>query len=190
MDGEYYRTFIGLPVTVDLDFIKARDSVMARLIGERISWVKPRNYHITLRFLGDTALPVVQEILGALEDMSFPDALPAEVFGPKLFGPNKKPRVIWTGFRQDEGFRRLRKEVDRVLEELGHFHSSEQFTPHLTLGRIRSLKDPEMLRSVISDPENVFEGRAETGSVVFYRSILGTAGPEYRRMGEWKFGKV
>lgn len=91
---EKYRTFIAVPLRVGEEFLHARAALMERLSGDRISWVNPERYHVTLKFLGDTSL-----------------------------------------------FENLKKEVDCALESFGIPPVDQPFRAHLTLGRIRSLKD-------------------------------------------------
>ncbi len=47
MESQYYRTFIGLPLRLEQVSVEARQELMSALKGERISWVKPENYHVT-----------------------------------------------------------------------------------------------------------------------------------------------
>ena len=51
---KYLRTFIALPLKVNNHFLKSREEMMQKLVDERISWVDPERYHVTIRFLGDT----------------------------------------------------------------------------------------------------------------------------------------
>lgn len=171
--------------------LEARHQLMTSLEGERISWVDPKRFHITLRFLGDTRLPDVDRIGQALAKGRFlTHATSVPVTGLGSFGPRKKPRVIWIGFGREEWFSRLKEGVDSILEECGFPKQEQAFTAHLTLGRIRSLGD-------LSRYYEIMEGmKANSYEVVwfdrliYYRSILGTRGPEYIKLAETLFKKA
>lgn len=188
MAEAYFRTFIGLPVRLNESFLGALKTLTGALEEERISWVRPQNFHITLRFLGNTPVSDVHEIHSALERVRLPEAWDAEICGPGSFGPHNKPRVIWTGFRDEEPIIRIKREVDRILGDLNYPPFEGLFTPHLTLGRIRGLKDREGYYSLLDSLRDRFDGSLEIRELVFYRSILESRGPEYSRLGEWKFG--
>ena len=118
MEPQYYRTFIGIPVSVGNTVLWARNHLMEALADERISWVNPENYHVTLSFLGETKVTVIQQIKEALQkELKLPLKSSLQLKGPGSFGPRKKPRVIWLGFDQDEPFHSLKKGTDRALEK-------------------------------------------------------------------------
>jgi 2'-5' RNA ligase len=108
--------------------------------GIRVSWVRPRNLHLTVRFLGE----VGRETRGRLQTSlarrwalaPFELALaPAGVF--PVFGA---PRVVWVGVRDCGGaFERLTPELDARLAAAGATVSDDamHFTPHVTIGRVR-----------------------------------------------------
>ena len=186
MASEYYRTFIGLPVQVDNNFMGALKILTRALEEERITWVQARNFHLTLRFLGKTSISDVNDIHSALDGVDLPSEIPAEISGPGSFGPQSKPRVIWTGFRNEEPFIRLKNEVKRILGLLNYPAFEGIFTPHLTLGRIRGLKDVAGYYRILESVKDQFTGIVNISELVFYRSTLGTGGPEYSRLGVWK----
>lgn len=188
MEAQYYRTFIGLPVRVGSTVIQARNQMMEAFQDERISWVNPENYHVTLRFLGDTHVTATHQITEALQkELKLPLKSSLQLNGPGSFGPRKKPRVIWLGFDQDEPFFSLKTSTDRALEKCGWPLSDQPFRAHLTLGRVRSLKDPARYYDIIEKMRETFTGRAEVDRMVFYRSVLGDSGPTYTALKEMRF---
>ena len=153
-----YRTFIGLPVKVSERFLEARQELMGFLSGERISWVDPDRYHITLRFIGDTQITAIEMIGKALyENINIPVKNHVSLAQTGSFGPRKRPRVIWIGFEHTPMFESLKIDVDRVLQSCGIPSVDEPFRAHLTLGRVRSLKDINGYYKTISKLKYVFK---------------------------------
>jgi 2'-5' RNA ligase len=185
MVNQYYRTFIALPVLVGGDLLELRHEMMIALKDERISWVDPKRFHVTLRFLGDTPLSEVDKIAKALKEReNLPNAISVPVTGVGSFGPFKNPRVIWAGFSQEEWFNKLKEGVDDLLEEYGFPKQDQPFTAHLTLGRIRSLRNLSRYHEVIEGMKSRACDAVYFSSLVYYRSILGSGGPEYSKLEE------
>jgi len=144
MESQYYRTFIGLPLRVEPSLLEARKRLMSALSMERISWTSPEQYHITLRFLGDTRIAAIEKIGNALHaEVKDHQQETLEIGGLGSFGPRKAPRVVWLGFREPRFIETLKQEVDRALEICGLPPSEQIFTAHLTLGRVRHLQNFE-----------------------------------------------
>lgn len=185
---EKIRTFIGVPLRVGEEFLKARIALISRLSGERISWVDPERYHVTLRFLGDTPPELVRTIGNALlEKVEPPLREELDLHQAGSFGPRKKPRVVWVGFKNPSLFDNLKSEVDRALESCGIPSADQPFRAHLTLGRIRSLQDRGGYYDTMDSLKNDFTGKVVADRLVFYRSVLGPAGPVYTPLEEMRF---
>jgi 2'-5' RNA ligase len=185
MEKPYYRTFIALPVQVGADLLELRRRLMQDLEAERISWVEPGRFHVTLRFLGDTHLNEVDKISRALKQgMLRADAEEIPVKGVGSFGPRKNPRVIWIGFGNEAWFQGLKEEVDAFLEEQGFSRPDQLFTPHLTLGRIRSLRILSRYYQIMEGVKGQIFDPVWIKHLVYYRSILGAGGPEYSKLKE------
>lgn len=188
MESQYFRTFIALPLQVEKPFIRARNSLMESLRGERISWTDPGHYHVTLRFLGDTERSAIQGIGNALRDgFTVPGQTGLEISGLHSFGPHLRPRVIWVGFEDSSFFEPLKQEVDRILDSCGIRFEEQPFRAHLTLGRIRSLKNPESYYLKIEEMNRYFKGSVLFDRLVYFQSILGSGRPEYRVLEEMRF---
>lgn len=120
MQMQYYRTFIALPIEVGDDVLQVRKELMHALKEERISWVDPDKYHVTLRFLGDTELPEVDRIRRRFKEERLEQkAASVGVSGFRSFGPHKHPRVIFAAFAKEHWFRELKELVDVMLADMG-----------------------------------------------------------------------
>lgn len=188
MESQYYRTFIAVPLQVKGQFLQARQELISVLEGERISWTNPDQFHVTLRFIGDTELGDIRKIGEALQaGVHIPERRSLKIAELASFGPRKRPRVIWTGFEETDFFELLKTEVDAVLEDCGIPASEQPFRAHLTLGRVRSLKNLPEYYSIMEDMKHQFHASVLVEKLVFFRSILGPRGPEYQVLNELMF---
>jgi len=188
MEKQYFRTFIGLPVKVNDRFLEARQDLLETLAGERISWVDPARFHITLRFLGDTQISLIDDVGQALrEGVEVPKKTQLTVTEPGSFGPRKRPRVIWVGFEHSELFESLKSDVDQVLDHCGIPLDDQPFRAHLTLGRVRSIKDLNGFYTVVAAMKDRFFHEVLFDRLVFYRSVLGEGPPVYTPLYQMGF---
>lgn len=139
--SETWRLFIALhlpaPVTAVLG--AAQDSLRAAVPHELVSWVVPRNIHLTLKFLGDVPLQARQPIAEALTSVAIAHApFDLSTAGLGCFPNERNPRVVWVGLQgQLEALTRLRNAVEQAIAPLGYPTEDRPFSPHLTLGRVR-----------------------------------------------------
>lgn len=190
MINQYLRTFFGLPLNLSQGILDARLELMSALDGERISWVDPGRYHVTLRFIGDTEVSAVKEIQKALHTgMSIPDENTLDLTGLGSFGPRKRPRVIYLGFEETGFFVTVKREVDRILETIGIPSENKSFRAHLTLGRVRSLGNLNHYYKTVEEMNPKFLGRVRFEKLVYFQSVLGAGGPQYHLLDEISFSK-
>ena len=182
------RTFIALPVKVGKQFLLAREEMMEELSMERISWVDPPNYHVTIRFLGSTSPELVKKIkLSMREGLEVAGKTIVNLGATGSFGSEKSPRVIWVGFEDSSLFKELYGQVEAKLKACGIKPADLPFRPHLTLGRIRGLKDISQYKQVSESLKDRFSGKVGIDRLVFYRSELGSGGPVYTPLEEVLF---
>ncbi len=162
--------------------------MIRELRNERISWVKPGNYHVTIRFLGDTPTKEVSSVKNALGGItSLPTSKNLQLQSIGSFGPRKRPRVIWSGFQDPGIFTELREMTDRALVSCGYKFNTDPLKAHLTLGRIRSLKDILHFYEVLERMKDLFRGEVLVDRMIFYRSRLRKEGPVYESLLELPF---
>ena len=133
------RTFVALLIPLSWIEYLAR---VERDLGERmsgLSWVKPDNMHITIRFLGDLGDSGVRRAgESARRGADSHPAFPARLGRPGAFPSLDRPRVLWTGLAEgaDQAIA-LAKSVNRHLEQDGFGPPDKPFRPHITLARVR-----------------------------------------------------
>ena len=64
------RTFIAIKIKPEKQLLKVYYELKKSLENEAISWVSPDIMHLTLRFLGETSVQQVEEIIRLLDNVS------------------------------------------------------------------------------------------------------------------------
>jgi RNA 2',3'-cyclic 3'-phosphodiesterase len=153
-----------------------------RSSGAAVRWAPKENLHLTLKFLGETPESRAAEVAGALRAALKGMAGPRIVLGglgafPR--GPN--PRVIWAGVK--EGGERLKDAagcIEEALYRLGFEREAKEFTPHLTIARVK----PGIRNVVLLERMGKFAdteiGGFDCTRIDLMESILKPSGPEYK----------
>ncbi|MCX8197981.1 MAG: RNA 2',3'-cyclic phosphodiesterase [Candidatus Micrarchaeota archaeon] len=168
------RVFVAIPVPP-----KAREEVrkacacLQDALGARM--VDPKNYHFTLKFIGEAGEEEARRIEAALEKIEFePFEIVVENAG--AFPSARVPRAIWLGGHSD-GAAQLAQKVEEALSFLNL--PKEKFRLHLTVARSKGIADIE---------EFLKTGRVcsfEAGSFALMKSTLAAHGAIYETLREF-----
>lgn len=148
--------------------------------GTRISWVKPQNLHLTLRFLGNTdqeTVPLIREALDAVAARH--EAFGVRVRGAGTFPGGAKPRVIWLGLAEGaDRMTALAADVERELLALGCPREERGFRPHLTIARVKAAGHADYAGACrrVGDRD---AGTCVVDHVTLYSSVLDPNGAMY-----------
>jgi 2'-5' RNA ligase len=184
---EFYRTFIALPVEVGEKTRLFIDELKRSLAGERISWVGTDRFHITLRFLGDTPLGLVEKIAGQLQNGILSEPFPLFMSDLGSFGPRKHPRVLFIGWKPSGHLEAVYRATGKILSDCGVPAEGQPFRAHLTLGRVRGLRDPETFYRTIEMLRGREMGEVLVDRLIYFRSELGPGSPVYTPITEVGF---
>jgi RNA 2',3'-cyclic 3'-phosphodiesterase len=150
------RLFVAVNLPAEIRERLATVQDRLRHIQADVSWVRPENLHVTLKFLGETEekrLPSIRLALAEVSRAVSPFSM--EVVGVGSFG-GRVPRVIWVGVQDGaQSLVDLARQVENALARLGFPKEKREFTAHLTLGRVRSPRNAEGLLAGLQ------EGRGE-----------------------------
>ena len=136
--------------------------------------VPPDNWHITLRFLGDTSQREWETLLHRIE--SGLQIAPFKLGFGSLGAFPKAPRatVLWLGIdRGGDELIALAAVAEEAAADAGFTEEERPFHPHLTLSRIR----PHQNVGTLLEQVPPFPLTQQVREVVIYRSHLGGAKP-------------
>lgn len=174
------RTFVCLQLPAFARDRLASTQQRLRESGAPVSWVKPHNIHLTLNFLGSVPAERLQDVVGAVQRSAVPaPPIPLELAVLGSFPDKRAPRVVWVGLKQvPQELRNLQKRIERELVAIGFPAESRPFSPHFTLGRVRSGQNIEKLVAAMR-AERLEPLLFEAGEVVVMASRLHASGALY-----------
>jgi len=149
--------------------------------GANVKWVEAENIHLTLKFLGDTDPALVVEICKVIEKAT-ENEVPFEVpvVGVGSFPHSGPPRIIWAAaLDEGEHLARIYNTINSGLVPLGIPFEKHRFVPHITLGRMRSLKGADSLKKLLLNYSNTEFGSVAVDMLTLFSSELTDKGPIY-----------
>ena len=133
------RTFIALVIPEGWKEYLGQVAGDLKGLMSGLSWVKPENLHITVRFLGDLGDSGVRRAgEAARRGAESHAAFTARLGAPGVFPSMNRPRVLWTGLSEGaDPAIALAKSVNQSLQQSGFGPADKPFKPHITLARVR-----------------------------------------------------
>ena len=181
------RIFIAIKVEPDGNLQNIYSDVKYLLGNEKIGWVDHSNIHLTLAFLGDINDDMIRAAGIVLNDKcSGFGEFNFSLKGIGVFKSLRDPRIIWAGIDHSEVLMELNKFIISGLRNKGFSIEERPFKPHITLGRIKFLKDPDALISAVTKYQDTFIKGVNVTEVILFESVLKPTGPEYKPIGEYK----
>jgi len=174
------RLFAALKIKPDAEFLKKYRELKDALQFEQIKWVEEHNIHITLKFFGETDERKIPEIGMILKKRaSVTPSINLQFAGLGIFGSSYAPKVIWVGIEPYAVISELMNGLHGDLRTIGFEPDRQNLIPHLTLGRIKFLKDKIIFNRTVDQFKTISSSRIHIGEVVLFESILRREGPEY-----------
>lgn len=148
------------------------------------NWTK--EYHLTLKFLGDINEDKLKEIEKVLADISSrTKKFSLEFKGLSGFPSTDYVRVLWLGVGTgDEEALVLHEEIDDKLSSIG-FGKEKRYENHITLCRVKKVSDKTKLKEIFKN-KNEF-GKFEVSEIKLIKSYLTKKGPVYDVLKTFKF---
>lgn len=176
------RMFFGMPLDEDGKKAVAEYSrrLRERIPGVKISWVKPENLHVTMRFLGERPADFIPTIRNWPETFQGVRKISVGIGPVGAF-----PGVLYLRVLPVEPFQEIYRKLDEVLAAAGIEKEPRSYVPHLTIGRVRSRQvDSDDLVQLARQSE--FSLKSVMTSIILYKSVLTPQGPIYTHLSDVK----
>jgi 2'-5' RNA ligase len=176
------RTFIAVDLGKSLrDRCLSMQENLART-GADVKWVEEDNLHVSLLFLGEVDEREIAALCRAVADgCADHDAFTLSVETVGCFPNPRRPRVVWIGVGEGgPELIALHDALEPPLLALGCYRrENRQYTPHITLGRVRSEAANDPLIAALNKYANWQGGETDVREVLVMSSELTPQGPIY-----------
>lgn len=178
-----FRTFIAIPVSIPQELHYTLKHFQHEFSAERIRWMDPAQMHITLRFIGDIPEEQVNAVkVNFRETYDAFERFELRLCGLGTFNHRSALKVLWAGIEAADMVSALHLATQRMLDEIVSLPDHHTFRPHLTLARIKRLREAGRFQREVDRFRNREFGTCSVDEVVFYRSMLRSSGAVYETL--------
>jgi RNA 2',3'-cyclic 3'-phosphodiesterase len=182
------RTFLAIEISPDKELLNVYNHLREAFQNEKMRWVDPNHFHITLFFLGDTGEAQIPSIISKIEQsMTEISSFDLVLNGFGVFPAVLNPNILWIGIEKNEDLIKLKKSLDQVLESFGFKAEKRKFTPHLTIARVKEVQNSSLVNDFINKFKNVSIELVKIDKLVFFESRLTPNGPAYNKLSQFHF---
>ena len=149
-------------------------------------WIPPENYHLTLRFIGETPGHRAEDIdiaLAGLRGRGFSLTLA----GVGTFAKGGRGTALWAGVERNPQLDHLHNKIETALQRCGLEPERRRFQPHVSLARLDNVPEAKLVSYV--QAHNLF--RADPVRVehfTLFSSRLGKEASVYTAEVEYGLG--
>ncbi|MCX7678762.1 MAG: RNA 2',3'-cyclic phosphodiesterase [Spirochaetes bacterium] len=179
------RLFVALNITEEIrkTLQSMHDSLM--LHSTLLKVIPPRDYHVTVKFLGECRAGLAENIKKKFHEVFTPSADKSFGFtlkGMGVFPDIQRATVIWCGIQPDDAIIfHIYEKVEKFFQNFGFQREERPFFPHLTLARVRKgMKLTSPVRQMLEENENTVFAQSKFISLALYSSHLTPYGPQYK----------
>lgn len=148
-------------------------------LGSAFRVVPSKNWHLTLKFLGDTTSEGAGQVVELLQRLAVgmpPVGL--QIVGTGVFPDLRRPKVVWAGIEPRNALDGLVAELETGCEGLGFARENRTWQAHLTLAYIKH-RPPDELESLLHRTASTHFGEIDVRQLEFVESTLTPDGPIY-----------
>lgn len=174
---ETIRAFAAVEIRPNREIVSLIEELKS--LDVRVKTVEPNNMHLTIKFFGNIGEKEVGTISEGMK--AFSDMAPFEISLSKVgaFPSRKRPKVIWIGVEKSERLEELWKSMEEISAKAGIPADKREFSPHLTIGRVKGTRNPGELRDFIKAHEDDDFNARQIKEIKLKKSQLTPAGPVY-----------
>ena len=173
---------IDLPDGVKKEMNRVSDKIKSSK-AVKGSFVDKKNLHLTLKFLGELSEEKIEQVKKCLSDIIL-GRFDCHTGQTGVFPAPEYVKTVWIELNGD-GVMYLKGLVDNKLNEVGIKVDDKEFKSHITLARIRGVREKEQFMNLLSElgmKKMVFP----VDKFYLMKSELTREGPIYKVLEEFK----
>ena len=173
---------IEIPSTIRDKLAQIQDILRKHI--RHASWVNPKNFHLTLKFLGEVEHTQLDTVEVAIRRVAM-DHFPFSVrFGGIGAFPNlTRPRVVWCGVKVGAAeICEFAQKINVELDRCGYPRDERAASPHLTIARIKERIDLRPFTDTFHEYEEIDGASMTVHEITLVRSQLQLTGAVYTRL--------
>ena len=178
------RSFVAIELSPDTkaQIKELQDELKASTADVR--WVRTEGMHLTLKFLGEIQEEKIPEIADVLKQCSGETGrFNLTIHSLGAFPNETNPKVIWIGVEDDSGrLRTAQQSIEKGLAAMGFKEEKRSFTPHLTLGRLKSPKGRRAVGQRLEASRDCDCGISVVKEICLFKSDLKPSGAVYTKL--------
>jgi 2'-5' RNA ligase len=169
------RAFIAFELSDEIkDQLSAAQHTL-RGCRARLTFVEPKNIHITAKFLGEVDEKRLPNVIEALKKITF-HPFPVTAGRVTVNNP-RRPHTIWCAIDDAGEGEKVFQLIEDALAPLGFARETRRFTPHATIARVKSMDSS--LFSALDKLDKTSYGSCIIHGMVLRKSTLLPQGPVY-----------
>jgi len=174
------RLFTG--ISIDSGTLNNLDRLLNELRPlAQVKWSPVENLHITTRFIGEWPEARLGELEAALSAIQAVGPFEIKISGLDYYPDGARPRVLFAGVAAAPELSRLAEATSEVLAAIGLAREERDYSPHLTLARIRN-ENIHKLRERIKNMSITEFGKFEVREFHLYLSKTSPHGSVYSKL--------
>ncbi len=147
----------------------------------KITWTRAGNLHVTTKFIGEWPEEQLERMKHALAGIPKTGTIDVAIRGIGWFPNDRHPRVLWTGVEASARLKTLAQVTDEAVHAIGAAKEARDYSPHLTLARIRDHAPLDALKRALAKLESTEFGRFQVEQFFLYLS----KGGRYTKLAEF-----
>ncbi|MFA7081388.1 MAG: RNA 2',3'-cyclic phosphodiesterase [Bacteroidales bacterium] len=167
------RLFLGFKLTLSDKLLSKIDKAISLFALENIKPIRPENYHLTLCFIGNTSLKQMNKIKVIVQELlekEYKGNMEIVIDGIDYFEESNNLISLHLRFEENDELIKLNYKIKEALKNKNLYNLNRDFIPHITIARIKNLKDQtkkENIKTELNEESEIIK----LSPVILFESI-------------------
>ncbi len=167
------RLFLGFKLTLSDKLLLKINNTISIFGLENIKPIRPENYHLTLCFIGNTSKKQTDKIKVIVQDIleeHYNNDIDIVINGLDYFEEKDNLISLYLKFEENQELINLNNKIKEALKNKNLYNLNRDFIPHITIARIKNLKDQTKKENIKKDLGRESE-KVKLSPVILFESI-------------------